>query len=112
MTFDEKVEALVEKLGEDIAAAASDGDEFANGLMNAAILLLDQGSVSEVVIEELEEEDLDEFDPLDEDDDDDEVWFGSSSLFDEDDEEDDEDDSLWDSEDEDEFRRQSDGLIQ
>lgn len=93
MTFEAKVEALVEQLGEAIAAAASDGEEFANGLMQAAILLLDQGSVSEVIIEEVEvEDDLDDLDDLDDDfdpfsTDDDEAWFGSSSLFDEDEDE-------------------------
>lgn len=42
--FEQKIVALVEKLGEDIAALAGDGEEYEQGLGIAAVTLLDQAS--------------------------------------------------------------------
>lgn len=42
-TFDKRVEALVEQLGEDIAAISKDENEYLDGLMIAVGILLEQG---------------------------------------------------------------------
>lgn len=87
--FEQKVEALVEQLGEEIAAIASDGEEFENGIAIAAIALLDLSLGNDDIDDDLDD-DLDPWnidsddDEFDIDDDEDMGWFGSLADNDDD----------------------------
>lgn len=81
--FETKVEELVEQLGEEIAAIASDGEEFENGIAIAAIALLDLSLGNDDIDDDLDD-DLDPWninnndDEFDLDDDEEMGWFGTS----------------------------------